>query len=280
MTDIEAPEENDHPGLTREEVEVVEEKVHLRAPLIYEIVREEGEQEMRRPLVSLWWSGIAAGLAMGFSLLAEAILENHLPDTSWRPLIANMGYTVGFIIVILGRQQLFTENTITTILPLAAKFSRNTLWCVARLWAVVFAANMVGTFGFALFNTLLPGAIPDVMQAMLGLSREALDKQWFDMFVGAIGAGFLIAALVWVTPSAEGTRIHVIFVFTYLIAIAGFDHIIAGSTEGFLLVLAGEMGILEMILGFTIPVLLGNIIGGTALFSLIAYAQVMQELEE
>lgn len=266
-------------GFTAEEAEDVEEKLRLRAPVIYEIVRQEGEEEMRRPLSSLWWSGIAAGLSIGFSLVAQALLLHHLPDVDWRPLVADLGYSVGFIIVILGRQQLFTENTITPILPLVADFNRRTLWCVARLWGVVFAANMVGTFVFALFNALLPGTIPNVMDAMLEISRHALDKSWFDQFVRAIGAGFLVAVIVWLIPSAEGNKLHVIVIFTYLIAIADFGHIIAGSVEGFLLVLTGNLGVLEMVWRFTLPVLLGNILGGTALFALLAYAQVKEEIE-
>jgi hypothetical protein len=89
----------------------------LPAPLIYEIVRRMGEEEMERPITSLWWSGVAAGLSISFSLLAQAILQAHLPDSSWRPPLTSLGYPVGFLIVVLGRQQLFTENTITPVPP-------------------------------------------------------------------------------------------------------------------------------------------------------------------
>jgi formate/nitrite transporter FocA (FNT family) len=65
---------------------------------------------------------------------------------------------------------------------------------------------------------------------------------------------------------------------TYLIATGGFVHIIAGSMSGFLLVLNGEASLLWMLTHFTLPVLFGNIVGGTALFALIAYAQVMEEI--
>jgi len=82
---------------------------------------------MERPITSLWWSGVAAGLSISFSLLAQALLQAHLPDTSWRPLLTSLGYPVGFLIVVLARQQLFTENTITPVLPLAAKFTADNL---------------------------------------------------------------------------------------------------------------------------------------------------------
>src|SRR3954471_11423615 len=97
---------------TRREADRVEERATPRTPVIYDVVRRYGEEEMSRPAVSLWWSGLAAGLSMSFSLLAEAILRLHLPDAEWRELVTALGYPVGFLMVVLARQQLFTENTI------------------------------------------------------------------------------------------------------------------------------------------------------------------------
>ncbi|MCF1503352.1 formate/nitrite transporter family protein [Afifella sp. H1R] len=269
----------DSRGLTQREAKTVEKRLRLSVPAIYEVVRQEGEEEMQRPTSSLWWSGIAAGLSIGFSLVAEAALRYHLPDAPWRPLIDNFGYCVGFLLVILARQQLFTENTIAPILPLAAEFTRKNVLCVLRLWSVVFVANMVGTLGVALFNAALPGTHPEVFQAMLEISQEMMDKSWFMMFVRAIGAGFLIAAIVWILPSASGSEFLVIVLFTYIIAIAEFTHIIAGSVEAFLLVAHGDISIFTMLWHFTVPVLIGNILGGTALFALLAYAQVKEEIK-
>jgi formate/nitrite transporter FocA (FNT family) len=85
--------------------------------VVYETIRREGEEELHRKVSSLWWSGLAAGLSMGFSFIAEGLLMAHLPDTPWRLLVSGAGYSVGFLIVVLGRQQLFTENTLTVFLP-------------------------------------------------------------------------------------------------------------------------------------------------------------------
>src|SRR5438309_7454841 len=86
---------------------------------------------------------------MGFSLIAEGLLRAALPDTPWRPLITKFGYSAGFLLVILGRQQLFTENTLTPILPLLHRNSSAMFWNVVRLWSVVFAANLVGALAIA-----------------------------------------------------------------------------------------------------------------------------------
>src|SRR5450756_3207811 len=104
-------------GITEQEMVDVKELSSPRTPVIYEVVRRIGDEEMQRPATSLWWSGVAAGLSMSFSLLAQAILETHLPDTPWRPLLSGFGYCVGFLMAVLGRQQpvSYTHLTLPTI---------------------------------------------------------------------------------------------------------------------------------------------------------------------
>src|SRR3954470_16339326 len=125
----------------------------LSAPtgaIVYHAVRKEGEDELERNTSALAWSGLAAGMSMGFSFAAEAMLRAALPDAPWRPLVAKLGYSIGFLIVVLGRQQLFTENTLTVILPVLRRRDSLMLKNVARLWVTVLAANLVGAFLFAL----------------------------------------------------------------------------------------------------------------------------------
>ena len=264
--------------ITEKEADDVEEMSSPRTPVIYEIVRRLGDEEMDRPLTSLWWSGIAAGLSISFSLLAQGILQAHLPEAPWRPLVVSLGYSVGFLMVVMSRQQLFTESTVTAVLPVMADFTRTNLWRLARLWSVVLLANMAGTLIAALLCTFTPVLTPELKTAMLDIAAQILNHSWLEMLFRAIASGFLIATMVWLIPSAEAAQFHVIVISTYLIAAAGFMHIVAGSVEAFLLVLDGQLGVLLMATEFFIPVLLGNIIGGTALFALIAYAQVMKEL--
>jgi formate/nitrite transporter FocA (FNT family) len=256
----------------------IEEMSSPRTPVIYEIVRRLGDEEMDRPVISLWWSGLAAGLSISFSLLAQAVLRSHLPKSEWAPLIASLGYSVGFVMVVLSRQQLFTEITVTAVLPVLAKLTLANLWRLARLWAVVLAANMVGTFIAALLCTFTPVLTPELKAAMMDIASQITNHPWMEMAFRAIASGFLIATMVWLLPSAQAAQFYVIVMITYLIAAAGFMHIVAGSVEAFFLVLNGHLGVQPMITDFFIPVLTGNIIGGTALFALIAYAQVMKEI--
>jgi formate/nitrite transporter FocA (FNT family) len=265
-------------GISKEEVHDVEEMSAPRTPVIYEVVRRLGEDEMARPATSLWWSGVAAGLSISFSLLAQAILQAHLPDAPWRPLVSSFGYCVGFLMVVLGSQQLFTESTITVVLPVLKDTTWEKIWRMGRLWAIVLTANFTGTLFAATFCTFTPVLPPELLHGMQEISRQLLSLSWWDMALHGISSGFLIAAMVWMIPTAESAKFAVITLMTYLIAIGGFTHIVAGSVEANMLVLAGDWEWWRMLLQFFVPVLLGNLIGGTALFALISYAQVMEEI--
>jgi formate-nitrite transporter family protein len=265
-------------GLDPDEHEVVDERRSIRAPVVYEIIRQEGVEELERPLVSLWWSGIAAGLAMSASIFCKGFFHLHLPDAPWRPLIENLGYCSGFVIVILSRFQLFTEQTVKAILPLLSEQSRDNLVRTARLWGTVLAANLIGTFCAALFGSLSGGMTTVQLAAFQDVSRQLVEKGAFELLILGIPAGFLIAALVWMLPSAEGSKIWAVIIITYIIALGDLAHVVAGAVEVFLMLIAGQISLWYAFGGMLLPMLIGNVLGGTALFSLIAYAQVREEI--
>lgn len=253
----------------------------LTAPLIYEVVRRDGAEEITRPKTSLIFSGLAAGILISFSVLGEAIFLAHLPKgPAWVPLVESLGYTLGFLLVILGRMQLFTENTITTVLPLIANPCFEYIWLVLRLWLIVLAANVVGAFIAAAFMGY-SGAFPtEILAAIHEISEKATTMPPLEGFAKAIPAGVLIAAVVWMIPTQPHNPFMIILVFTWLIAAGGFTHIIAGSVEMAYMLMHGGMGLGQAIFGFFIPVFFGNVVGGTAVFALITWGQVKAEVEE
>lgn len=252
----------------------------LKARSIYEIVREEGETELARPLPSLWWSGLAAGIAISVSLIAKALIAERLPDASWAPLVSNLGYSLGFVVVVLGRLQLFTENTITVILPLASERSMHNLGRVARLWGIVLLANLAGTFTFAFASVVIGLFGAAEVEAFAKIAHHLMDQTPWETLLGGVPAGFMIAAMVWMLPNSQHASFLVIVVVTYFIGIGEFSHVIVGSADAFVLILLGEQSIASALFGFFFPALIGNIIGGTALFALLAYAQVYHEVED
>lgn len=265
-------------GLSRAEVKHVKESQRPRAAVVYEIVRAEGEAELIRPVSALWWSGVAAGISIGFSFLTEAALAAHLPPSDWRPIIAKLGYAVGFLIVILGRQQLFTENVLTAVLPVISRRKLDWLISMMRLWGIVLAANVAGCLVFALALATLPIVGPDVAREMQAIVGHLMVNTPGEMFAKGIGAGWVIAALVWILASTDDLQFFVIGLLTYLIALFGFTHIVAGSAEAIYGVLMGMISFEKALFGFFLPTLAGNIFGGTVLFSVLSYAQVREEI--
>ena len=265
--------------LTREEREQAARRAPPRAAVVYEVVRVEGEEELARSNSALLWSGVAAGLSIGLSVIAEGLLAAWLPDAAWKPLVENFGYCVGFLVVIVGRQQLFTENTITVVLPFLKSPSVACLRSIARLWTVVLGANVVGCFLLALFLSATPTFAPEIMAEFIAIAEHLMHNSVTEMFVKGIVAGWLIATLVWMLPSAEGSsEFWLIILVTYLIALGDLTHIVAGSAEVLLLWLEGGIGLGQAITAFFLPTLAGNIVGGTALFALLSYGQVHDEI--
>ena len=119
------------------------------ARIIHELIREDGEAELERSIEALLWSAFGAGLSMGFSFFTMSIIKSGLPEAPWAKLVTATGYTLGFIIVVLGRQQLFTESTLTAVLPLLTRKDAKTALQTARLWGIVLVFNILGTFAFA-----------------------------------------------------------------------------------------------------------------------------------
>lgn len=260
------------------EEQSVTDATRLSARLIYEVIRRDGEEELGRPNTSLIWSGFTAGILISFSVIGEAIFRANLPDTSWRFLVENLGYSLGFLLVIMGRMQLFTENTITTVLPLMARFCWECIRNTMRLWGMVLVANVVGAFVAAGFIALTPAFPPEVVAAIDDLSHHAVDMGFFEAFFRAMPAGVLIAALVWMMPSLPAADVAMVVIFTWLIAAGDFSHVVAGSVEMAYLIVTGQLGLAQGFGGFFIPVLAGNIVGGTVVFTMMAWAQVANEL--
>lgn len=255
----------------------IEERLRLAAPTIYEIISTEGQEELSRSLPSLGWSGLVAGLCISFSLFCEGYLKYHLPPGD-NFLLENLGYTFGFVIVIIGRFQLFTENTITVVLPLLEKRTWRNFSRTIKLWGVVLLTNFIGTLIAALLVTKFTFVSPELLSVFTEISRHAVDQDFWYIFQMAIPAGFLIACLVWMLPSARGgTEFWVIVMMTYIIAIGDFAHIVAGSAEAFILLLQGQIEFIKCV-SFLVAACVGNIIGGTVLFAVIAYNQVKNEM--
>ncbi len=260
-----------------EEAEEAEARTAPPGRVVYNAILNEADAELGRPTSALAWSGLAAGLSMGFSVATPALLRRYLPDAEWTTLISKLGYTIGFLIVILGRQQLFTENTLTPSLRLMKCRRWDVALNVARLWAVVLTSNLIGGFLFSWMAAHSGVFDPEVRREFEAIGREAMAHDFLATLLRAVVAGWLIAMMVWLLPFAEVGRIWVIIIVSYVVGIGHFAHVIAGSVEVFYLVAAAKISIWTALGSFVLPTLLGNSIGGVSLVAALAHAQFREE---
>ncbi|KTB88148.1 formate/nitrite transporter family protein [Pseudomonas syringae] len=265
------------PGLSAEEEREIDENQPPRAAVLHETIRMQGDHELERSVAALWWSALAAGLTMGLSLMAMGLLNSRLEGIAGSHVISSLGYSAGFLAVILARQQLFTENTITAVLPVMSKLNLANIGRLLRLWGVVLTGNLVGTLLVAYVMLNLPIFDSSTDKAFLEIGRKVMENDLSQMFSKGIVSGWMIATMVWMIASMENAKIAIIVLITYLMALGDFTHIVVGSAEVSYLVFAGELGWKDFWFAFAAPTLAGNIIGGSFIFALISHAQIRSE---
>jgi formate/nitrite transporter FocA (FNT family) len=184
------------------------------------------------------------------------------------------------VIVILGRQQLFTKNTLTVILPLLRKKNARVWINVARLWAVVLTANLIGAFIFAWLIAVSNVFGPELRNVFNQIGHDATQATFATVLMRGIVSGWLIALMVWLLPFAEAARLWVVIILAYLIGLAELPHVVAGSVEAFFLVSTGALAFWVALGSYVLPAFIGNVIGGVALVGVGAHAEFFEAEKE
>jgi formate/nitrite transporter FocA (FNT family) len=244
---------------------------------------EKGLRELDRSTDGLLLSSLAAGLDIGFGPLAMIVLlslgGDMLGEVATDLLLANL-YSIGFIFVIIGRSELFTEHTATAVFPILD--GQASLTDLGRLWGIVFVGNLIGA---TIFAAVAVFATPsDLIQtaAFTELAMTYLSQESLVLFVGAVLAGWLMGLVTWLVAAAQDTMGRVFFVWlcTAVIAFAHFPHSIAGTVE-ILMGLFANPAISLLDFGrFLLLATVGNAIGGTVFIALLRYSHVMRSGRE
>ena len=197
----------------------------LTAKEIHRVVHKTGDEELERPISEVAWSALAAGLALGFSLVAGGYLAS-LAEGRARLAAAAVGYPLGFVFVVLARSLLFTENTLFPVIPLLRDKSGRTLRRLLRLWAGVLAGNLVGALLFALLAARTMMVDEALRASMLEVARHATEGTFGANLWRAVFGGWLIAFMAWLVSSTRqtGAQIVLVWLATAPIAAFGFRH--------------------------------------------------------
>jgi len=242
----------------------------------YEILQaalDNARLELERSNVKLGFSGVAGGITMGLSGLGVAELHAFLGSGGWKDLVSFLAYPIGFIAVIIGRAQLFTENTlypVVLVLDEGHHFLR-----MLRLWIIVFLANVAGAWLFAVLVTKTGALHPDVLSALVALGTQGAAGSPAHFFWSGVIGGWLIALVAWTVTASHWTigQLTVIYLLTFLVGAGRFAHCIAGSGEILAAVQSGAIPVRTYI-EWLLPATLGNICGGVFIVSLLNYGQV------
>jgi len=243
---------------------------------IYDRVRQDAEDELERPNSSLAFSALFAGFTIGATPLAVALTLAALGTDDSARFVADLVFPIGFIAVILGRSQLFTENT---LYPVVLSFrQRSALRGTARLWGMVFAGNLVGSLGFALL-AVESGAIDGAaVDSLTSFGADSAGTPFSEVFWSAVVAGWLLALIAWLVEATESAiaQVSVVWFLAFLVGLGTFDHCVATTVEVAGALFHGDIGIGDS-LGWLATATLGNVAGGVLIVSLLNYGQVRAE---
>jgi formate/nitrite transporter FocA (FNT family) len=246
---------------------------------IYEQVANNARQELGRSSVSLAISGFAGGIFMGLSALGTAIALAMLMPAGGQhsgtvEFIAKMFYPLGFIVVILGRSQLFTENTLYPV-ALVLKEKRH-FWNTMRLWAAVLPSNVLGAFAFACLASLTHALKPEFVHSLSQLGIEAIHNTPPAIFWSGVMGGWIIALAAWLVSGSHSITgsVMIIWMLTFVVGLGSFAHCIATSGEIFVTILVHQAPWSTYPAWF-FPAVAGNICGGVGMVTLLEYGQVI-----
>jgi formate/nitrite transporter FocA (FNT family) len=241
---------------------------------IYKQVAKNAQEELKRSSLSLAISGLTGGVFMGLSALGVGVILAHLGNGPGAFVISRMFYPLGFIVVILGRSQLFTENT---LYPVALVLTEpRQIWNTLRLWATVLPSNVVGAFLFAMLAGLTHAMPAEVVQAISGLGVAAVHEPVSAIFWSGVVGGWIIATAAWLVSGSHSITgsVMVIWMLTFLVGLGNFAHCIATSGEILTAVLTHQLpwGAYPHWFG---PAVAGNICGGVVMVTLLEYGQAI-----
>lgn len=240
-------------------------------------VRQAAE-ELERPAAGLFLSSLSAGLDIGFGPLLMAVIASSMSTILPRPvieLLMALGYTIGFVLVVIGRSALFTEQTTSAVLPVLAK--RSTIASIFRLWSIVLIGNLIGGTLIAAFIGIVAPRLGIVAPAELAaIAHKLLAHEWWLMLLSAVAAGWLMGLLAWLVIASRDTisQITIVVATTFIIGIAGLHHSIAGSIEILMAIFAGEQSSIAPYGVFLLWTVVGNALGGVVFVALLKFGHV------
>jgi len=246
---------------------------------MYARVRREGQRRLARPLLELSATALVGGFDVGFGVVAYALTAGAV-STRASPELAHaagaLAFGIGFVFVVVGKSELFTENFLVPIAGLER--DRRSVLKLGELWLAALVLNLAGGVVLALIVTS-KGVLP--AQGHLELTRLAdrlAGNGALTAFLSAAVAGALMTLMTWFVEGAAesmGVRIVMSWIVGALIALGRFNHAIVSTIEvafGMRYGASASVGDLLSNLGLAVA---GNLVGGLLLVTFARSAQAL-----
>ena len=255
--------------------QTAEETARLTADEIFDAAYQSGRDELRRSSLALTFSGLIAGLTIGLTPLVVGATRMYMGGGGPQEFAAKLLYPIGFVTVIIGRSQLFTENTLYPVVVVLR--DRSQLLNTFRLWAIVYASNLVGALLFALIFGASSAVRPEISTTISAIGERAVIGSFSHLVWSGVVGGWLLASIAWLVSASHWTtgQVAVVWVLTLALGLGDFTHCIVGSTEILTGVVRGTIAPFAY-LQWLGPATLGNVLGGIILVTLLNYGQVTQ----
>lgn len=244
---------------------------------VFQRVVAAADEEIDTGARELFFSGLAAGFAITLTFLLYATLY---AKTGGDPILSVLLYPIGFVYIILGGYQLYTENTLPPVALVLERLA--SIPALLRVWVVVLVGNFVGGFVGALVLSQTGVFAPGTAEAATVIATKGIETPFWDLFFKACFAGLIVAGIVWLDFAARDTISRLVLVFIAFLAVPLGDlfHVVVSFTEAMYLVFEGQAAFLPAVSGFILPVLLGNTIGGVLLVTVVNYFQTTERRVE
>ncbi|ELY35530.1 formate/nitrite transporter family protein [Natronorubrum tibetense] len=244
---------------------------------IFERVIVDADEEISRSYRELFFSGLAAGFAITLTVLLYASMTHAAGGI---PLIGALLYPIGFVYIILGNYQLYTENTLPPVALVIERMA--SVPAMLGMWGIVLLGNVLG--GALGATALAYGGVfsPEVSETAIEIGMTGIETEWIALFFKAAFAGLIVAGIVWLDFGVRNSTARFLLVYMAFLAIplGNLFHVVVASTEVVYLVLLGQVGLLHGAYNFALPVLLGNTFGGVLLVTLVNYFQTPSYIQE
>jgi formate-nitrite transporter family protein len=242
---------------------------------IFSSVEDSGHEELRRSSKTLMFSGVAGGLGMGLTGLGVSSAMAVLGEGHTQEFISLMLYPLGFIAVIIGRQQLFTENTLYPVALILSEHKH--VFDTLRLWTVVFLSNILGAALFAFLAGKTLALKPEITEKLTILGVRAVQGDGWSIFWSGVIGGWLIALMAWNVTASHWTigQVAVVWALTFVVGLGHFAHCIASSGEILTAVMRGQVGVSHYAF-WLLCATLGNVCGGVIFVTVLNFGQVRE----